>query len=272
IANAAEPRAVTDFQASALRHLAETDPAFPSPRIRPTRGGETSVAIEDAQGRAHRLRVMSWLDGAMMADGNPGSLAASMGRCLARLDSALADFAHPGDTYTLPWDISNAQLAAAKAGMIDDASLRRVCERHFEHFKSAIAPSLGELRRQVIHNDFNPGNVLVDPTDHERIVGIIDFGDMLRAPLVVDVATAATYLAIGHPDPRSEIDRFLSTYEQSIPLTEQELALIDDLIVTRLVVSVTIGHWRARQFPDNRRYIMVTQKRTIALLRQMTGE
>ena len=272
IANSAEPAAVTDFQTSALEHIANVDPEFPAPRVQATPGGEWSVGIEDVAGRAHRLRVINWLDGELMADGNPASLAASMGEYLSRLNIALRDFAHPGDSYTLPWDISNAHLVADQVETIDDDSLRRICELQFGRFRSSIAPALTALRTQVIHNDFNPGNVLVDPADHDRIAGIIDFGDMVRAALVVDVATAATYLAIGHAQPQAEVDRFLDAYQRSIPLAREELALVNDLILTRLVVSITIGHWRARRFPGNLRYIMITQKETIELLQQMTGE
>lgn len=272
IANSAEAAEVTDFQNAALEHIALADPGYPSPRVRRTATDQACVNIEDAAGRAHSLRVLSWLDGEMMADGNPASLATSMGECLSRLNLALQRFEHPGASYTLLWDISNANLVARQTGTIGDPDLRNVCERQFERFATHIAPALAELRMQVIHNDFNPGNVLVDPRDHNRIVGIIDFGDMVRAPLIVDVATAAAYLAIGHAKPREEVARFLAAYQQSVPLAEHELSLIDDLIVTRLVVSITIGHWRARRFPDNQRYIMVTQAQTIGLLLEMTGE
>lgn len=272
IANAAEAIEVTDFQASALQHIAATDPGFPSPRVRTTLDGNTSIDIEDAKGNAHRLRVLSWLDGELMEDGQPESLAYSMGRCLAQLHRALRDFTHPGDSYTLPWDISNASLVARHVDTIEDTAVRQMCQRHFRHFAARVEAVLGGLRAQVIHNDFNPGNVLVDPADPDQIVGIIDFGDMVRAPLIVDVATAATYLAIGHVDPRAEIGRFVDAYQSAAELSAAELSLLEELIVTRLVVSITIGQWRARQFPSNQRYIMVTQTESIDLLFEMTGK
>ncbi len=60
-------------------------------------------------------------------------------------------------------------------------------------FTEHVLPRLGSVRAQVIHNDYHLYNVLVAPDDHERIVGIIDFGDMVHAPLVGELATAAAF-------------------------------------------------------------------------------
>ena len=67
-------------------------------------------------------------------------------------------------------------------------------ERLLEGFERHAVPLLRGLRRQVIHNDFNPHNVLADAVDDTRIAGVIDFGDMVHAPLVQDLATACAYL------------------------------------------------------------------------------
>jgi Ser/Thr protein kinase RdoA (MazF antagonist) len=41
------------------------------------------------------------------------------------------------------------------------------------------------LRRQVIHSDLHGDNVLTVSDDENRIAGVIDFGDMVRAPLIM---------------------------------------------------------------------------------------
>ena len=65
-----------------------------------------------------------------------------------------------------------------------------------------MLPRLAALRAQVIHNDYHLYNVLVAPDDQARIVtGIIDFGDMVHAPLVGEVATAAAFHMAGSADP-----------------------------------------------------------------------
>lgn len=41
-----------------------------------------------------------------------------------------------------------------------------------------------------------------------------------------------------------------------MPLTETEIALLPDLIATRLLITVAITGWRAQQHPENRQYIL----------------
>ena len=65
---------------------------------------------------------------------------------------------------------------------------RALAEKFMARFTDHVLPRLASLRSQVIHNDYHLYNVLVAPDDHARIVGVIDFGDMLHAPLVGEVA------------------------------------------------------------------------------------
>ena len=43
-----------------------------------------------------------------------------------------------------------------------------------------------------IHGDFNEQNIIVDPQDN--ILGVIDFGDSQKNPLVYDIAIAIMYM------------------------------------------------------------------------------
>jgi Ser/Thr protein kinase RdoA (MazF antagonist) len=57
------------------------------------------------------------------------------------------------------------------------------------------------LRAQVIHSDANPENVLVAG----KRLGFIDFGDAIKAPLVFDVAIAASYMRVFDGDPTMSV-------------------------------------------------------------------
>ena len=112
------------------------------------------------------------------------------------------------------------------------------------------------LRSQVIHNDYHLYNVLVAPDDHARIVGIIDFGDMLHAPLVGEVATAAAFHMAGNADPFEGPAQFVAAYHATLPLTDVEQEIVADLMATRHLVTALISEWRAARYPENRAYIM----------------
>jgi Ser/Thr protein kinase RdoA (MazF antagonist) len=108
----------------------------------------------------------------------------------------------------------------------------------------------------VIHNDYHLYNVLVAPDDHERIVGIIDFGDMLQAPLVGEVATAAAFHMTGNADPFAGPAQFVGAWHAALPLTDIEQEIVADLMATRHLITALISEWRAARYPENRAYIM----------------
>ena len=68
---------------------------------------------------------------------------------------------------------------------------------------------------------------------------------------------ALSYQFSGDDDDAAEIiTEFTHRYHRVIPLERQELELIYDLITTRQVLSLLIGHWRASLYPENRQYIL----------------
>ena len=111
-------------------------------------------------------------------------------------------------------------------------------------FERQLAPSFAGLRTQVIHNDLNPGNILVTGSEPAAVAGVIDFGDMLRAPLVIDVAIAASYLR-STDDGLQTLGAFIAGFESQMPLEDAERELLFDLVRTRLAATITILYWRA---------------------------
>ena len=84
--------------------------------------------------------------------------------------------------------MSAAHRLAAKLESLVEVRRRALAQAFMTRFTDHVLPRLASLRAQVIHNDYHLYNVLVAPDDQARITGIIDFGDMLHAPLVGEVA------------------------------------------------------------------------------------
>ena len=267
IANREEPSGVTDFQNRALEHIAVTDPGFPAPRVIPAIDGERLVEAVSATGDVHRLRLLSWLDGTPLDEAEGvRSVAAQTGTTLARLDRALSDFGHEASGYGLPWDIHHADKLAELLPFVADARTRRLCEARIRRFGDIVMPRLGELRRQVIYNDMNPSNILVDPDNAERVAGIIDFGDIVESERVNDVAVAAAYLCRPASDPFADVVEFLAAYAGVEPLSDEEIDLLPELIPARHLTTVMISHWRSAMYPENRRYILRSERRARRML------
>ena len=266
-ANASEPAAVTDFQNHGLLHIARADPGFPVPRVIPTRRGDLLVNVGSERGDVHAMRLLSWLDGVPLhhAEG-VRSVARQAGECLARLGLALRDFEHPASDYVLLWDIRNAANLRELLPYVDDGTLRSLCEQRIERFCDVTSPHLGTLRSQVIYNDMNPGNVLVQADDVNRVAGVIDFGDMIHSQLVNDVAVACSYFCRLTDEPFEEVTELLEAYTSILPLTEDEIAVLPDLILTRHLTTVLITHWRASLYPGNADYILRDEGRARQML------
>jgi Ser/Thr protein kinase RdoA (MazF antagonist) len=179
-----------------------------------------------------------------------------MGALLAKLNLALRDFTHPSATHDLLWNVSAAHRLTDKLDGIDDAPRRALAELFMTRFTDHVLPHLASVRAQVIHNDYHLYNVLVAPDDHARILGIIDFGDMLHAPLVGEVATAAAFHMTGNADPFEGPAQFVGAYHATLPLTDIEQEIVADLMATRHLITALISEWRAARYPENRAYIM----------------
>jgi 4-aminobutyrate aminotransferase-like enzyme/Ser/Thr protein kinase RdoA (MazF antagonist) len=262
IANRAEQPEVLAFQTAALRHVEKRAPELPVPRVIPGVDGEdlTWVDADDAEDGRYLVRAVTYLPGAAFQDVAPTAvLRQEVGALLAGLDVALGDFLDPPPAHELLWDLSHAARLQPLVERIDDEAGRRMVSQVLDDFEGHVQPRRHSLRAQVIHNDFNRGNLLVADDDRHPVCGIIDFGDMVHAPLINDLAIAVAYQLIDEPEPLAAARDVVSAYQGVNPLVEEEVALLYDLVGTRMAQSLAIGAWRADEHPDNAAYILTDQ-------------
>lgn len=259
VAHGAEAPVVTEFQSAILTHLAESPVAVPT--VVPTEGGRTHVWLTHGPAAGRAVRMTTFSPGVVLRQAQPQrGLPRRLGTTIAELDCALDGFAHEGADTALLWDLQQAHRTRE---LIDDnpplpgADALRA---GFERFLGDGAVRLADLPRQVIHNDANPDNILVEAGDPPT-VALVDFGDAVSAPRVVDLAVAASY-HVGHP---SEVDGetalgaatdVILGYHTRTPLNDNEIELLYHLLVARVLTAITIATWRAARFPDNNDYIL----------------
>ncbi|MFB9264162.1 phosphotransferase [Bradyrhizobium erythrophlei] len=266
IANPAEDRAVTNLQTEALGHAAARDSALPIPRVFPALNGAVELEVAFDDGSKRIVRLLSFLAGTPMHQVAPSTaLRRDIGHWAARLARALRDFHHPGAGHKLLWDI---QHAAELRPLLDTvpAAQRDLVERVLDGFETQARPILSQLRAQPVHNDLNPHNIVVDPTDHERIAGIIDFGDLTSTARINDLAIACAYQVADSDDPLAPACELIAAYHAVTPLEATERAILFDLIATRMVMTVVISNLRAARYPENREYILRNNKAASARL------
>lgn len=271
VANAAEKPEATGFQTAALRHVETVAPELPVPRIVRTVDGATEARVELDDGRAHTVRLLSFLHGRPL-DAAPRSPAQrrNLAGCLARLDLALESYRPAFRLEDLSWNIVNLPRLEPLLAHQDEER-RQIAAAVMDRFSREVAPALPGLRKQVIYNDLNAHNVLVDEDDPDAVTGIIDFGDLVHAPLVNDLAIACAYQFGGSADPLGAVGEFVEAYHRTLPLSAQEAELLPALIAARLATTVLITGWRARLYPHNSAYILRNNALSWAALHILSG-
>ena len=245
IANAAEPDELLDFQSAALEHIALRDPELPVPRVVRTLAGERWARCEGGDGSRFRVRMTSYLPGESL-DRAPSDtrLFRDSGVFAARLDRALHGFFHRAADHPLCWDLKRAGRLAGLCEHIADPTRREYAERAFDRFQRDVEPELAGLRAQVIHNDISYHNATVDPAEPWRVAGVFDFGDLVHAPLVQELAVPVADIPFERPDPLARGAEIVAGYHSVTPLEPAEIAVIADLAIMRLALSLALAAWR----------------------------
>ena len=240
-ADSADPGS-TDCLVSVLDHMAEQDPTLPVPRLFPTLRAEATGRF-NRDGVEYTTCLLSFLPGRLLAQVSPNpALLLGMGGTLARIDRALQGFFHPSLRRRLAWDVRRLPELAEHAGCIESAALREEVAAVVSSFRSCL-PRLRGLRSQAIHGDCHAANLLVDSTE-QSISGILDFGDMIHAPLIFEPAVAMSELLTEAVAPLAATAQVLRGYAQGIALEAGEVELLHDVIAARHAVTVLVHAWR----------------------------
>ena len=116
----------------------------------------------------------------------------------------------------LQWDLRRAGMARENVRLLPAARRTRV-EALFSQWERI---DWTVLRHGVIHGDANDYNVIVGGG---RMVGLLDFGDMVYSATVCDLAVALAYTMLGEEQPLAVAARLIRrAYRQRYPLREAE--------------------------------------------------
>ena len=244
IANVNEKEEVLAAQNAMLSRLVERV-SF-CPRVVPSISGEHMVVVEN-----HFVRVLTYLPGKPLGTVNKHSpeLLYHLGCTLGQLSAALTGFDHPAFHRDFHWDLMKGpQILKTYGPRIKSDSLR-------ELILGYQSPSFGELRRSVIHADANDYNILVED---DKVVGLIDFGDVVYSYTVGDLAIAVAYVVLGKAEPHAAAAPVIEGYQEEFELSQDELHALWQLVRLRLCMSVCIAAYQQEQQPENE-YLGISQ-------------
>ena len=232
IAHASEDPDQLRMQNATLAHLA----AIGAPgvaQIVPTLAGE-SMARVDIDGRDHFVRVVTWLDGSPLSQ-TPRSVAQlrDLGAFMGDLTHNMQGFGHPcAFRPDFVWSLDHVSRLRPWAQDIADPGNRGRVAALFDRYAEKIAPRLAGLRASVLHQDANDNNVIVDAHNPDRVIGLIDFGDMAFGRTINELAITLAYAILDAEDLYAAIRAVI---EELLPDLRRELTsddALDDLVRT----------------------------------------
>ena len=224
VAHPSDDPAVVDLQLAALAHAGSRDAGLPLQRVVRAVDGASSVSVG---GRV--ARVYDWMPGTLAKGLVPTHRQLrAMGTMLGRLNLALRGFEHGASGRQLAWDLQ--QLPALRELAVDKPAVLTIVDQ----FETEVLPVLERMPQQVVHNDFHPGNLLVDASTDSYVTGILDFGDVVHTARVADLGVALAYLPMGS-SPSENALPFLDGFESVVPLLPEERAVLPHLVAGRLV-------------------------------------
>jgi 4-aminobutyrate aminotransferase-like enzyme/Ser/Thr protein kinase RdoA (MazF antagonist) len=278
ISNLGERPEILDLELAALEHIAAADPELPvAGQLLPLDpagdGLERYRPRFEGPDGPHFVRMFERLHGRSMVGGRELDDAATVayGATTARLARAMRGFFHPAAGRHLMWDTRHTLDLRPLVDSIPEPERRAMIGRILDRFGQRVSPRFGQLRAQVVHGDLALDNVLLDARN--RVVGIVDFGDIVHTSLVTDLAAAMASVLRGRdPDDVFRSARLIVDGYQSVtPLEQLELDLVADVLQARLAVIVTISAWRVLRYPENADYITNWDADTWTMIEQFDG-
>lgn len=265
IANSAEDKEFIEFQNAVLNHIAEIDPTLAVPAVIKGEGGKELFDYE-----GHNIRLISFLHGDIFSGATKSTvLYENLGRFMGRFSAAMQGFGHPkAHQPDFLWNMDNALNSKKYINDIGDEETKELINYFYGRYQDKVLPRLPKMRSAVIHSDANDNNLVAQ---QDEISGLIDFGDMLFAKQINELAIMLGYALLDVDDVYTVADAIIRGYTGEFALTEDELEVLFDLAAMRLVMSVCISSNRAAKASndEHKEYLLITQAPAIHTLKRL---
>jgi hydroxylysine kinase len=238
------PVRIARWQGDAMVRAAAA--GVPVPRLHPSREGETTVRARHGADAIH-LQVSDWLGGAPLATITPDAATArDIGATAGRMSRALGRHPAPPLPVRHPWELRRSgEVLRDVLTRIADPDVRGPVAAAEIEFRRVVEPRLPLLPTSVVHHDLNDFNVLVrETTAGPRVSAVLDFGDLVVAPRIAELAVAAAYTARVADDPLDALCAVARGWLEVAPLDDTELSVLRASAIARLAVN--LGVWTDR--------------------------
>ena len=181
----------------------------------------------------------------------------SFGKTMAELSIQLQKTAEKNIVQrNFSWDLTNLMDNLPLLDYVKDPEDKKLMLYFFDQFEHKVSGKLKSLRKFLIHNDFNNYNVVFDES---KVIGLIDFGDMVYSHLINDLGVALSYLFCFNENTIGDLKVVLKAYHEVLPLQKEELDILYYLIAGRIITSLVNSAKGKFEEPENE-YIPISEK------------
>ena len=202
-------------------------------------------------------RLLNYIPGVFLSRENiTVELVADLATKVAMMDKSLFDQSNSAiEARRIKWDMQQIGLTKKDIGAIKIPADRKIISYFIDQYEYMMRDS--QLRMSIIHNDINENNILIN-AEHNTIEGIIDFGDMVYAPIAQEIAVALTYIMMLSEEPLIIAQTFIEYYHATYPIEKKELTALYYMVAARLCISV-VSSAKAKLDQVDTAYILQTE-------------
>ena len=194
ISNSAESKQLLDLQDYVLSKLGKSNSLK---RYVPKKIHSNIKRYTDLTNRKSYVRILKFIEGKMYANVKPNNaLEESLGKLLGNLSKELQSLMKPSALRKFQWDPSNIKWIE-KEIKIFSKKKKTIILKNIEEHKIFVLKNLNKLRFSLTHGDANNYNLVVK---NNKISGLLDYGDIIYAPTINDLAISLSYALMNRDD------------------------------------------------------------------------
>ena len=259
ISNPKESLAQLEYQDLLINHLRQS---IQLRNIYPEIFHKKILFYKDRNERGCAVRILTYIEGDMYAKSkNSDDTEKSLGKLLALQSNQLQSFIKNQAIRSFEWDPSDIRWTKTFINFFKGAN-KNIIKNTIDEHEKFVFKNIKNLKHAVTHGDPNDYNIVVKK---EKIIGFIDFGDSIYAPVINDLAISLSYALMGNNNLYKSLQNIVGTYNEFYKLSDQDIYSLLALIKSRLVITLVMAAKQRKKYPDNK-YLSISENNAWGLI------
>ena len=259
ISNPKESLAQLEYQDLLINHLRQS---IQLRNIYPEIFHKKILFYKDRNERGCAVRILTYIEGDMYAKSkNSDDTEKSLGKLLALQSNQLQSFIKNQAIRSFEWDPSDIRWTKKFINLFKGAN-KNIIKNTIDEHEKFVFKNIKNLKHAVTHGDPNDYNIVVKK---EKIIGFIDFGDSIYAPVINDLAISLSYALMDNNNLYKSLQNIVGTYNEFYKLSDQDIYSLLALIKSRLVITLVMAAKQRKKYPDNK-YLSISENNAWGLI------